>query len=79
MKQRDDAMARAAETKTVEDKINFKNLRNNTANKIKQAKYKWEKQKLDNANNNANALWGNVKSWKRSSSCISWSTWKRTS
>ena len=63
LKLRNEAQAKASQTKDPDDWRAFKNLRNTATARLRSEKKDWERQKLDTANHNPATIWKNVKSW----------------
>ena len=63
LKLRNEAQAKASQTKDPDDWRAFKNLRNTATARLRSEKKDWERQKLDAANQNPATIWKNVKSW----------------
>ena len=70
MAKRDIAQKKASETKSNEDWIAFKGLRNSINSKLKNEKRNWQRSKFKQCEdeNNTKQLWTNVKSW------LNWTT-----
>ena len=63
MKDRDFAQALATASTLECDWSKYKLLRNRVTNRLKVEKRNWEKQKLDQVDNNSGKLWSTVKGW----------------
>ena len=63
MTRRNKAQKTASENKTGENFDKYKTLRNRVTNSLKHDKNKWQKQKLDNCNNDPGKLWKNILGW----------------
>ena len=68
MSQRNKAQKLAAQSKSPDDWANYKILRNQVSNKLKNEKDSWKKRKLDNCDDNPAKLWKNIKGWLQWSS-----------
>ena len=60
---RNNAQQKASESKSEEDWIAYKTLRNYVSGILKNEKSSWQKKKLDNCNNDSGKLWKNVLGW----------------
>ena len=63
MKKRDEAQAKAAQSKSNDDWRSFKNLRNVITSRVRAEKRAWEQNKLDGSHQDPGATWSTVKSW----------------
>ena len=68
MAERNNAQKIASITQTPEDWKKFKSLRNQVNNRLKNEKYCWKKNKLENCNNDSGKLWKNIMGWLKWSS-----------
>ena len=63
IRKRNKAQELLSENKTNENFENYKTLRNKVTNNLKYEKTKWQKQKLENCNNDPGKLWKNILGW----------------
>ena len=63
IRERNKAQELASENKTNENFEKYKTLRNKVTNILRHDKTKWQKQKLENCNNDPGKLWKNVLGW----------------
>ena len=63
MQERNISQRIASETKKPEDWLKYKILRNKVNNRLKREKVNWQKNKLENCDNDSGKLWKNVLGW----------------
>ena len=63
IKERNLAQKAAAESKTDDDWIRFKALRNTVNSRIRTEKKKWQKEKLNEFGSDSSTVWKNLKNW----------------
>ena len=63
MNERDEAQKKAADTKSNDDWLRYKVLRNSVNTILKSEKKRWQETKLENFGNDSSTVWKNLKLW----------------